>query len=70
MIDVRMPTPDGQLLVQALLIAAGAVPRPTDPEDRQAYLTLAGEVGDRLADATQTQSSDSARPTPGARLGR
>ena len=35
MIDVRLPTPAAPRLVEALLIAAGAVPCPTDPNDRQ-----------------------------------
>lgn len=64
MINVRMPTSEGQRLVQALLIAAGAVPRPTDPEDRKAYLDLAEQVGDRLADATHARPIAQGVPTP------
>lgn len=48
MIDVRMPTPAGPRLVEALLIAGGVVPSPSDPADRQAYLDLAHELGDGL----------------------
>jgi len=47
-IDVRMPTPDAPRLVEALLVAAGVAPRPSDPADRQAYLDLANELGDGL----------------------
>lgn len=54
MIDVRMPTPAGPRLVEALLIAGGMVPRPDDPADRQAYLDLAAEIGDGL-DAAHTR---------------
>lgn len=54
MIDVRMPTPAGPRLVEALLIAGGMVPRPADPNDRQAYLDLAAELGDGL-DAAHTR---------------
>ncbi|CNF62586.1 Uncharacterised protein [Mycobacterium tuberculosis] len=57
MIDVRMPTPAGPRLVEALLIAGGMVPRPDDPADRQAYLDLAAEIGDGL-DAAHTRQSD------------
>lgn len=56
MIDVRMPTPAAPRLVEALLIAAGMVPRPTDPDDRQAYLDLAHEIGDGL-DAAHTRQA-------------
>ena len=48
MIDMRMPTPAGPRLVEALLIAGGMVPRPDSPTDRQAYLDLAAEIGDGL----------------------
>ncbi|MGP4030222.1 hypothetical protein [Actinomadura sp. 3N407] len=54
MIDVRMPTPTAPRLVEALLIAAGMVPCPTDPGDRQVYLDLAHEIGDGL-DAAHTR---------------
>ncbi|MFF5325336.1 hypothetical protein ACFY2Y_16635 [Janibacter hoylei] len=55
MIDVRMPTPAGPRLVEALLIAGGMVPRPDDPADRQAYLDLAAEIGDGLDAAARTR---------------
>lgn len=57
MIDVRMPTPAGPRLVEALLIAGGMVPRPDDPADRQAYLDLAAEIGDGL-DAARTRRTN------------
>jgi hypothetical protein len=46
-----MPTPDRPRLVEALLVAAGIAPRPSDPAERQAYLNLARELGDGLEDA-------------------
>ena len=48
MIDLRLPTPAGPRLVEALLIAAGVAPRPQDPDDRAAYLALANDLGEGL----------------------
>ncbi|WP_395110724.1 hypothetical protein [Actinomadura sp. SCN-SB] len=53
MIDVRMPTREGERLVQALRIAAGAMPAPTDPADRRAHLALGDEVKGGLDAATR-----------------
>jgi hypothetical protein len=35
-------------LVDALLVASGAVPAPTDPAERQDFLILANALGDGL----------------------
>lgn len=49
MIAVRVTTTtDAARLVEALLVAGGAVPAPADPADRDAYLQLARDLGDAL----------------------
>lgn len=48
---IRMQFPDPGLparLVEACLIAAGISTPPHDPNDRQAYLDLADQLGDGL----------------------
>jgi hypothetical protein len=47
-IAVRLPGQAAPRLVEALLIAAGVAPRPTDPDDRRAYLALATDLGEGL----------------------
>jgi hypothetical protein len=49
MIHLACPDPRGpSRLVDALLIAAGAIPVPADPDERQAFLDLADQIGDGL----------------------
>ncbi|MFI6522613.1 hypothetical protein ACIBF1_44170 [Spirillospora sp. NPDC050679] len=50
MIAVRLPggPADAAHLVEALLMAAGAIPVPDGAEARRAYLALADQLGDGL----------------------
>jgi hypothetical protein len=66
-IDVRLPTPDGQRLVEALRIAAGIAPRPADPAERRAYHNLAHQFGDVLAALPQPTNPTDTDQEGGAR---
>jgi hypothetical protein len=49
MIAVRLHDRDAaSRIVDALLVASGAIPAPTDPTERQDFLTLANALGDGL----------------------
>ncbi|MGC4959748.1 hypothetical protein ACLQ2P_41680 [Actinomadura citrea] len=56
MIALRLPAPDSlDRLVDALMVAGGAVPVPDDPEDRQSYLALAHALDAAAAARTRTE---------------
>ncbi|MGI5330953.1 hypothetical protein [Actinomadura nitritigenes] len=72
MIAVRLPGQAAPRLVEALLIAAGVAPRPTDPDDRRAYLALANDLGEGLdtlpAPTTATDAVMTARRHDGGNV--
>jgi hypothetical protein len=60
MLDIRVSVPDAPRLVEALLVAGGAIPVPTDPTERKVYLALANSLGDGLD--TLPKPAHSAKP--------